>query len=75
MQAATLRIPELPRMLNLKHLVLSMGNRSGIESNTSELVWTCLQYLTELETLDVALVSRLEDKVNAQVVACMQNMS
>lgn len=79
MQAANLQvlhldmwdIPELPRMLNLKHLVLSMGNRSGTESNSSDLVWTCLNYLTELETLDLALVSLVEDKVRPNLLhAC-----
>ena len=83
MQAANLRvvqldmwdIPELPRMPGLKHLVLSMGQRAGTESNSSDFVWTCLQHLTGLETLDLTVISHTNDKVRAQLLACMHNNS
>lgn len=83
MQAADLRvvqldmwdIPELPRMPSLKHLVLSMGQRVGTESNSSDFVWTCLQHLTGLETLDLTVISHTNEEVRAQLLAYMHNNS
>lgn len=45
-------IPQLPHMRSLKHLMVAVST-----AKTSDFMWTCLMHLTELETLDLKLIS------------------